>query len=447
MSFARILGRREVIALAFGAMVGWSWIFLTGTWVLRAGTIGAIAAFVIAGIVMVLIALTYAELAAAMPSVGGEHVYTERAFGRAISFVCTWSLLLGYVSIVAFEAVAFPEALSYLFPQLSVGKLWQIAGSDIYLSHVVIGIGTGALITAINVRGLVGAARLQTIVTTFILIAGIFLILGTILQFDVANLEPQFSGSIIGIGAVIVMLPLMFLGFDVIPQAAEEINLPPEKIGILIVVSLVIAVSFYTAMVAAVGFGLPGALRATSNLTTADTAARVWEGEWAAKIIVVGGLAGIVTSWNAFLVGSSRLMYALAKDQMLPRSLAVLHPRRSTPHYILWLIFAVSAVAPWFGRPVLVWLIDAGSLGVIIAYGVVAACFLKLRSAEPDMPRPYRVPYGRTVGILALVSSAGIGLLYLPWSPNALVWPQEWLIFGGWAMMGLLMFNAAKRAS
>ena len=78
MQFDRILKRRHVIALAFGAMVGWSWVLLTGPWIARAGTLGAVAAFAIAGLVMVLIALTYAELAAAIGKPGAA-----RAVARA----------------------------------------------------------------------------------------------------------------------------------------------------------------------------------------------------------------------------------------------------------------------------------------------------------------------------------------------------------------------------
>ena len=102
MRFDPILKSRHVIALAFGAMVGWSWVLLSGLWIERGGTLGAVLAFLGAGTVMVLIALLYAELAAAMPKTGGEHVYTERAFGPGWSFFCTWALLLGYVSVVAF---------------------------------------------------------------------------------------------------------------------------------------------------------------------------------------------------------------------------------------------------------------------------------------------------------------------------------------------------------
>ena len=107
----RVLNAIDVLALGFGAMIGWGWIVLAGNWVLTAGSAGAIAAFSFGGIAMVLIGLVYAELASAMPLVGGEHVYSFRALGTYSSFICTWAIVLGYVSVVAFEAVRRAAAI------------------------------------------------------------------------------------------------------------------------------------------------------------------------------------------------------------------------------------------------------------------------------------------------------------------------------------------------
>ncbi|HAG73256.1 MAG TPA: amino acid permease, partial [Gammaproteobacteria bacterium] len=80
-SFLRVLGRADVVALAFGAMIGWSWVVLTGVWITSAGTLGAITAFLAGGAAITLVGLTYAELASALPFAGGEHVYSDRALG------------------------------------------------------------------------------------------------------------------------------------------------------------------------------------------------------------------------------------------------------------------------------------------------------------------------------------------------------------------------------
>ena len=89
--FAKVLKSREVIALGFGAMIGWSWVLMTGVWLTNAGTLGTLIAFAVGGFAVALIGLTYSELASAMPKAGGEHVYTLRALGHRWSFACTWS--------------------------------------------------------------------------------------------------------------------------------------------------------------------------------------------------------------------------------------------------------------------------------------------------------------------------------------------------------------------
>ena len=118
----RVLGRLDVIAIAFGAMIGFGWIVLTGGFLEDAGSGGTALAFVLGGIVVGLVGLTYAELVSAMPSAGGEHNYTLRALGSRPAFVTSWTLVLGYVSVVAFEAVALPQTLLYLAPDLPAGR-------------------------------------------------------------------------------------------------------------------------------------------------------------------------------------------------------------------------------------------------------------------------------------------------------------------------------------
>jgi amino acid transporter len=163
--------------------------------------------------------------------------------------------------------------------------------------------------------------------------------------------------------------------------------------------------------------------------------------------MVIGGIAGIMTSWNAFLVGASRAVYALARAGMLPGWLGHLHPRFNTPYAAILLIGSFACISPLFGRQILIWLINAGGLAVIIAYGMVAVSFLVLRRREPDMPRPFRVAKGTVTGVAALVLSILLLLLYLPGSPAALTWPYEWLICLGWVALGAGFFVWARVSS
>jgi APA family basic amino acid/polyamine antiporter len=141
-SFQKVLGRTEVLTLSLGAIIGWGWVVLTGGFIMDAGSLGTVIAFVLSAVIFYFIGLTYAELAAAMPKVGGEHVYSHKALGKHASFICTWSLTLTYVSVVALQAAAMPVALEYFFPDMKYGYLWTFAGYEVYLSYVVFGILT-----------------------------------------------------------------------------------------------------------------------------------------------------------------------------------------------------------------------------------------------------------------------------------------------------------------
>ena len=443
--FLRVLGRRDILALAFGAMIGWSWVVLTGAWIGSAGTMGAITAFVIGGVAILLISLIYAELASALPFAGGEHVYSERALGSGASFVCTWGIILGYASVVTFEAVALPTVLDSLIPGLDKVYLWQIAGWDIYLSWVLVGVLGAAIMTVVNVLGVRMVALVQSVVVIAILLVGVLLVSGAVVTGDISNMQPLFKEGVAGITLVLVMVPFMFVGFDTIPQVAEEVDLPFRDIGVVLIASVAMAIVWYGLIILAVGLVLDPTAIDASTTVTAEANARIY-GEVGGIVLLVAGLAGIITSWNAFILGGSRAIYALANSGLLPKFLGQLHPKYHTPTNAIVLLGVLSALGPFFGRPALVWVVNAGSLGIVIAYVMVTWSFLVLRNREPSLDRPYKVPFGQFVGSLALVLAIGMTLLYLPGSPAALLWPQEWGIIIAWIILGGFLYGIARKS-
>jgi amino acid transporter len=433
----RILGRRDVLAIAFGAMIGFGWIVLTGGFLQDAGTLGAALAFVIGGVVVALVGLTYAELVSAMPEVGGEHNYVLRAMGSRPSFITSWSLVLGYVSVVAFEAVALPQTMLYLFPDMLAGRLWSVAGYDVYATWAAVGVVAAVLITAINYIGVRPAAVFQTIAVLFLAAVGVALVVGSLVGGDRGNMEPLFTGGAAGIISVLVATPFLFVGFDVIPQSAEEINLPFRKIGLLLLVSVALAVVWYVLIMLTVGSSMPAADLAASELAAADGMAALWNSDTMGTVLVLGGVAGILTSWNGFLIGASRLVFAMAQGGMLPAWFGRLHPRYRTPSNALLFIGGLSVIAPLFGRQTLVWMVDAGGLSIVVAFAMVALSFVMLRRREPEMERPFRAPGGVATGVVACALSVGMGVLFLPGMPAALVWPYEWVILAVWWVLGI----------
>jgi amino acid transporter len=440
----KVLTRRDVLGLAFGAMVGWGWVVLAGDMIARAGTLGSALAFVVGAVMVLLVGLTYAELTSALPRAGGELTFTFLAFGPRASFACGWTLILAYLTVCAFEAVSLPTVLGYLFEGLEAGHLYSVAGWDVHLSWLLVGVLGALVVGAVNYFGIRMASVLQVVATAFLFLVGVAFFVPGNLHGDLANLAPRFTG-VAGFFGVVIMTPFLFLGFDVIPQVAEEVEVPHRAIGRLLLVSILLALGWYALVQWTVGLTLGPQARETADLATADAMAAVYGSPWAGRVLILGGLMGILTSWNAFFIGASRLMFAMARGGLLPPVFARLHPRHGSPVAVILLLTALSAIAPFFGRHVLVWLVDAGGLAAVLAYLLVSASFLRLRRTHRGLSRPYRVPAAGLVGPAALVTTALFVMLYLPGSPSALLWPQEWAIVLAWAALGLALHLGSRR--
>lgn len=453
--FDKVMGAWDILVIAFGAMIGWGWVINSGDWITTAGFAGSIIAMLIGGVMVFFVGLTYAELTSAMPQCGGEHVFSYRAMGPTGSFVCTWMIILGYVATSAFEATALPTVITYLFPEFNQVYLYSIAGKDIYLTTILLGVGVAVLITFINIRGAKTAAILQTFLTAIIAIAGILLVVGSAVNGDGANITGQMweSGTGTTLGSVFkvaCMTPFLFIGFDVIPQAAEEINVPYKKIGKIMLLSIFLAVAWYLLIIFAVCYIMPQSaiaqeMSSQNGLVSAKAIEIAFRSPLMGKVLIIGGLCGIITSWNSFLMGGSRALYSMGESLMIPKMFGKLG-KHKTPEAAIILCGIACVVAPFFGRGVLVWLVDAASFGCVIAYMFVSISFCILRKKKPEMARPYKVKAGRFVGVMAVLMAGFMTLLYIvPASFSAaLVW-QEWIVVGIWLALGAFFYFYSKK--
>lgn len=452
--FKKVMSATDILVVAFGAMIGWGWVVSSGSWIQNAGVIGTVIGFFIGGIMIFFVGMTYAELTPAMPNVGGEHVFSYKAFGPTGSFICTWALILSYIGVVCFEAVSLPTIIQYIFPSFTQGYLYTIAGSDVYLTGIIIASLFTIGIITINILGIKAASIFQTILTVTIAAVGVILVIASAINGDISNLEGQF---VVGEGfetvkntmSVAVVAPFFLFGFDVIPQVAEEINVPLKRIAKVLLLSIICAVTFYGLVVLAVGYALTSEeivdAMQSSGLVTADAMEKVFNSAVMAKVLIVGGLCGVVTSWNSFLIGGSRAIFSMAESRMIPVRFAVLNEKHKTPINALLLIGVLSFIAPFFGRTMLVWISNVASFACCIAYCMVAMSFLILGKKEPDLNRPFRVKHYKFVGIIATILSGLMVVLYLiPGSGSSLT-VQEWIIVGCWTLLGLVFYIICKK--
>ncbi|GCD84410.1 amino acid permease [Parageobacillus thermoglucosidasius] len=434
--FNRVLTRIDVLVLAFGAMIGWGWVVLTNEWILSAGSFGAMLAFLLGGILVVFVGLTYAELTTVFPKTGGAYFFLKETLGKRFAFIVSWALLLGYISVVAFEAVALPTVVEYIFPDYQFGYMWTLAGWDVYISWAAVGIIGSVVITFINWIGVKQAAFLQLTLTILLVAVGLLLAFGSFIGGSAENMKPFLAGGIGGLMTVLIMTPFLFVGFDVIPQVAEEMNIPMKAIGKILILSVGFAAMWYILIILSVSLGLSPDQLENTKLATADAMAVVFGSPIFAKILILGGIAGIITSWNAFIIGASRIMFAMAEEGVLPKWFGKIHPKYKTPGNAILFIGFLSTLSPLLGRPALVWFVDAGGLAIVVAYFFVACAFLYLRKTQPDLHRPFQAGKSSIVGWVALFLSIGFILLYMPGMPSALVWPYEWVITLIWWIIG-----------
>ena len=217
----RVLRTRDVVMIAFGAMIGWGWVISSGQWIETGGAVGTVLGFALGGFMIYLVGLTYAELTTAMPKSGGPQNFSYAAFGSMGSFICTWTLALSYIGVVCFEACSFATIMQYVVPDFLQGYLYTIAGYDVYLSWVVVAILASALIVYINFLGTKSAAKLQNILTCIIAGVGLLLVAGATATGDMSNMIAQkFVGNSTGemlnnTLKVAIMTPFFLFGFDI----------------------------------------------------------------------------------------------------------------------------------------------------------------------------------------------------------------------------------------
>lgn len=444
------LNMKDVLALAFGTMIGWGWIMLAGSWVGNAGTMGAILAFLLGGVMSIFVGLTYAELTPALPLAGGELVFSYRAMGYNASWFTGWMITLAYLGVAAWEGPALANALGFLFGDLlpTFGTLYEIQGSEVTGIFLIIGMVGAVVLTALNLGGAKASAIFQTTATLAMAIGGIAFFVTGVTTGDLENLQPMFTDGK-GLVAVILAVPAMFVGFDVIPQAAEEMNIPLGKIGKVMIIAIVMAATWYIIMIIGCAMSTPGDVLAgyvsdpncvpVANCFAYALGSPVW-----GKLMIIAAMCGILTSWNGFIVGASRVIFSMARAHMLPAIFGKVS-KKGVPTTAILLVGIITVLSPLLGKSALVWFVDAAAFGTVVAYFMVALSYCVLRKKEPELERPFKVKKApMLVGIIAVGVALFMATLYIPLYSPAPLTPIEWCLVGGWIILGIILFIVNK---
>lgn len=441
---SKVLGRTDIIAIGFGTMVGWSWVMMGPIWVNEAGLIGAIAAFIIGGAIILTIGLTYGELTAALPLAGGEFVFAYRAMGNRAAWIVGWIMSMAYIGVAAWEGIALATAINYMFPLPQVGLLWEVAGYQVHMSWALVGMLGAVVITLLNFFGVRPAVLFQVMATAAMMIIVLFIFFGGAVFGSVDNIGDMF-GSYEGFSYVFLMVPAMLIGFDVIPQSSEEMNIEPRYIGKMILVCIIVSIIWYILLITGVSLAAPVEIRGSGVIPMADVASYMFNGDIFSVIIIVGGIFGILTSWNGFFIGATRLLFSMGRAGMLPAVFGRLHKKYRTPYVAIFLIGAVCVTAPLLGMNALVWFMDTSTFCALISYILVIISFIMLKKNEPELPRPFNIKGGAKTGIFILAITAVYLGLYINANVNLSGVSPEFVITAAWMLLGFVMVKMLNK--
>ncbi len=430
----RSFGTKDVLALAFGTMIGWGWIMLAGKWAADAGMLGAMLAYLVGALLCVCIGMAYAELTPAIPCTGGAVVFSYRSMGYWPAVIAGLATSFAYLGVAAWEGPAFATAIDYVVTIPKIGYLWTIQDYDVYASWALVGVVAAVVITIVNVMGAKQAAVFQTIATLGLVAVGIVFLTGGVAMGDMDYTKPIFT-DVTGFAAVLLMVPAMFVGFDVIPQSAGEMNIGLKKIPKILILSILAAAAWYMLMIFATSVSAPAEVRENGVIPVADAMAFNFGSPMWGKICIIGAICGILTSWNGFLYGGARVLYSLANAKMFPAFLGKIHPKYHTPSNAVILCGTISVLACFLGKGGLTWLVNSSSFGVVIMYTMVALSFIFLRKREPDLERPYVVKHFKLIAVGSMLVSLFFCWLYTPLGPSPLT-GIEWGFVLGWFAVG-----------
>src|SRR5437762_6104686 len=453
----------DLTMLGVGAIIGTGIFVLTGQAAGKHAGPAVIISMILAGIVSAFAALCYSEFAASVPISGSAYAYGYGTLGEFVAWIIGWGLIVEYAIGAATVAVGwsgyvvslFRDTLGINYPlSLSAPPGLEIKDAA---GHI-IGYGVfnlpGALIavgvTLLLIRGIKESASFNSVivmvkvlVVVLFIIAGIGYVNKSNIGLGCTVVAPGSAGCMpFGFSGVVTGAALIFfayIGFDAVSTAAQESKNPQRDMPIGIMGSLAICTVLYI-LVAGIMVGLVDYHQLTNAAApiavAIDAALKVAQGTTMGTvlavfptIIKVGAVLGLSSTMVVMTMGQPRIFYSMSKDGLLPSWAAKIHPKFQTPHITTAITGTIVAILAGF-VPISL-LGELVSIGTLFAFVIVGTGIIILRSSNPALHRPFKVPLSPFVPIGAVVSAA-----YLM---NSL--PLDtWIRLIDWMAIGLLIY-------
>lgn len=411
----RELGLLDCVLLSVGGMVGSAIFVFPGSTGRLAGPASTLA-WPVAGLLMMIIALCYTELALAFPKAGGPAVFPAETFGPNpsvrlfASYIEGVSYCIGMVFSITISALAIAQYLGIAFPSMK-GYVVPIALVAIGLSFLVNLVG----VTSTSRTNLVLSALLLTVLLVFV---------GTgLTRFSPTNYEPFFTGGVTKFFAAVSLALTGYGAWTAIPSVAEEVKQPAKTVPQAILLSLLVTTVCYTAVVVALHGVVPASAFQTkimSQVPLGVAATKLGLPVIQRYLLPLGAIVAIFTTMLVGTMSASRIVLALGRNKTLPSFFAAVDSRFQVPWVGLVTVSLVAAVLATFPEHFEALLVVASVVGTGLPYALNIVSFVGLRYYRPDVTPPFRAPGGYALPVVALVALSvamvGLGSTQVVWS-------------------------------
>lgn len=474
-SLKRQLNPMHVWAIAFGCVIGWGSFINPGKKFLsNSGVAGTAIAMILGAVVMIIIAFSYAYMVPKYPKAGGEFTFTKNCFGKNMAFICGWFLVVAYLTNVPMNSTAIGlivDGLDGSADILKFGFHYTIAGFDIYMGEMLLAVSILILFGWLNIIGVQKAAIVQTILSSLLVVCVFTLFLAALVSSKAKgiNMEPVWgfnkadaiaagattanigtfahkgtAGVLSAILATFAIAPWAYVGFDAIPQAAEEFNFSFKKVSFIMIIAIVFGCFVYV-----------------SNNTVAAAALanwpdRVMAGEWVVlvaaeellgtfgKVLVgLGVSCAVLSGIMGFYLASSRLMYSMSRDGYLPEWFGRVDKNYGTPKNAMIFCIIVSLSGPILGREALGWFVDMSAIGASIGYFFTAASTLITARKDGDGSRFLKTMAG--VGIVFSMIFMILQLIPIPGLNGVHFGKESYIMLAVWIIIGLVFYAMQRK--
>ncbi len=471
----RQLNPMHVWAIAFGCIIGWGSFINPGKKFLpNSGVAGTAIAMALGALVMIVIAFSYAYMVPKYPKAGGEFTFTKMCFGKNMAYICGWFLLAAYLTNVPMNSTAIGlivDGLDGTADVLKWGVHYQIAGFDVWLGEMLLAMGILILFGILNILGVKKAGIIQTILAGLLGTSILALTIAAVVSgmSSTANMDPwwgfdkleavsawengtfvsidQFShsgtvGIISSVLATFAIAPWAFVGFDTIPQAAEEFKFSYKKVSFIMVVAIIFGCFVYIAnntITAAALENWPELIIETSSTPWLLLAAAERLLGIPGKILVgIAVSSAVLSGIMGFYLASSRLMYSMSRDGYLPQIFGIVDKKYGTPKNAMIFCMIVSLSGPILGREALGWFVDMSAIGASIGYFFTCASTLVTMRRNKDGNLLLR--FAAIIGVGFSVVFMILQLIPIPGLSGVHFGKESYALLVAWSVIGIAFY-------